>query len=260
MSLLKRAENSGIKAIINQSISSSCSSSSGSSSSSSSSVCVCVLSDLTQVRLYCPDWELTTLSTRSSLTPASLSGDTGYRTVSIPSIGVPVQSAEGSVVSHIVFHVQFPCSISTGVCQHISCSTCSFPVQSARELSAHIVFHVQFPCSVSTSVCQHISCSTCSFPVQSAPFPFPVPVSLFNQHKDQLSRALRAISLFSQHKDQLSRVLRAISLFSQHKDQLSSVPHAIFLFSQHEGQLSVVSYIVFHAQCPCSISRRISFQ
>ena len=161
----------------------------------------------------------------------------------------------------------------------ISCSTCSFPVQSAREfvstyripravsllsqhesLSAHIVFHVQFPCSVSTSVCQHISCSTCSFPVQSAPFPFPVPVSLFNQHKDQLSRALRAISLFSQHKDQLSRVLRAISLFSQHKDQLSSVPHAIFLFSQHEGQLSVVSYIVFHAQCPCSISRRISFQ
>ena len=131
VSLLKRAENSGIKAIINQSISSSCSSSSGSSSSSSSSVCVCVLSDLTQVRLYCPDWELTTLSTRSSLTPASLSGDTGYRTVSIPSIGVPVQSAEGSVVSHIVFHVQFPCSISTGVCQHISCSTCSFPAQSA---------------------------------------------------------------------------------------------------------------------------------
>ena len=56
--------------------------------------------------------------------------------------------------------MQFSCSVHEGQLSVISCSACNVPDQSTRVSCQSYVFHVQCPCSVSTGVRYRHSCST----------------------------------------------------------------------------------------------------
>ena len=158
----------------------------------------------------------------------------------------------------------------------MSCSTCNFPVQSARELSAHIVFHVQFSCSVSTRVVStyrvpraiSLFSQHCFHPQYRCPFSTSRRISclvFYVQFPCSVSIRISCFVFYVQFSCSVStrvscqsyRVPLAMSLFNQQKDQLSVISCSTCSFPDQSTLSFICQSYLFHVQFPCSVSTRV---